>query len=99
MNFYLLYSYFMRDHIYMKENTSSNNSSIKALRKIMNHKLYTEQKANSAFKIVIPDVEIMVCCETLAPSGLEKEIVSLGKEYKNDFKANFNPNTYYNYVI
>ena len=89
----------MRDHIIMKENKSSNNSRNKALRKIMNHKLYTEQKANSAFKIVIPDVEIMVCCETLAPSSLEKDIVSLGKEYKNDFKANFNPSTYYNYVI
>jgi hypothetical protein len=83
----------------MKENTSSNNSSSKVMRKIMNHKLYTEQKANSAFKIVIPDMETMVCCETLAPSNLEKEIVSLGKSYKSDFTSHFNPSTYYNYVI
>lgn len=73
----------------MKENISSNNFSTKTMRKNVNHTLYTEKKANSAFRIVVPDMETMLCCETLAPSNLERELVGLGKNYKNDFSSHF----------
>ncbi|OMJ77952.1 hypothetical protein SteCoe_22346 [Stentor coeruleus] len=70
----------------MKENISSNSSANKSMRNHIGNKLFTEQKVNSAFKIVIPDVEVMICCETLALSELEKNLVKLGKEYKNSRK-------------
>lgn len=73
----------------MKENISSNNLSTKTMRKNVNHTLYTEKKANSAFRIIVPDMETMLCCETLAPSNLEKDLVSLGKSYKNDINSHF----------
>ena len=73
----------------MKENISSNNSSTKNMRKNVNYTLYTEKKPNSAFRIVVPDMETMLCCETLAPSSLDKELVNLGKNYKNEFKTHF----------
>ncbi|OMJ68432.1 hypothetical protein SteCoe_34123 [Stentor coeruleus] len=70
----------------MKENINSNNSANKSMRNHIRNKLFTEQKVNSAFKIVIPDVEVMICYETLALSELEKNLVKLGKEYKNSRK-------------
>lgn len=83
----------------MKENISLNIPQAKFAKSSRRNQLFTERKQNSAFKVVVPDVEIMICCETLVPSRLERDLIQLEREYKSDFRtqANLTPN--YNYVI
>ena len=83
----------------MKENKISNIALSKFSKDFTRNKLFTEQKQNSAFKIVVPNVEIIICSETLAPSKLEQELILLERNYKSEFRARLNLNTAYTYVI
>ena len=80
----------------MKENISLNLPTANIQRSFFRSKLFTEKKENSAFKLVVPDVEVMICYETLAPSTLEKDLVSLERDYKEDFRTflNLNPKSH-----
>jgi hypothetical protein len=83
----------------MKQNISSNIPSAKFSRKPHRNTLFTEPKHNSAFKLVVPDAEIMICHETLAPSRLENQLVELGRDYKSTLRLHFNPQDNINYLI
>ena len=71
----------------MKENISLNCPAVKFSKTPFRNKLFTEQKQNSAFKIVVPNVEAMICCETLVPSKLERDLIQLEREYKSYFRG------------